>query len=185
MSTVANKRDTRKRIARRRCARGLALAVLLAVLLLCLVDCDPTAGLRSAGAETMGAGLVGSSAAFIIQGSGVEPISPGVRAPLDLKLTNPHDVSMSVTELRVTVQKVSAPNADDAHPCAVGDFTVDQASGNVELTLAARSTSTLGGLGLSPSNLPHVGLLDLPANQDGCKGASLMLAYTASGTLAQ
>ena len=90
---------------------------------------------------------------------------------------------MWVTGLSVRVQKVSAPNADDAHPCAIADFTVGQASSSIKITVAAGATSTLSSLGLTRATMPQVGMLDRPANQDGCKGASLTLAYTASGTL--
>lgn len=184
MSNVANRRDTRKHVARRRDLLGWVMALLAVVLLLLVVDCDPTAG-STAADGTGGAGLRESSASFTIEGNATEPISPGVRAPLDLKLTNPHDVRLSVTELSVTVRDVSAPNADQVHPCEVGDFAVDQASSSLELSLAARSTSTLSDLGLPSAKRPHVGMLDRPVDQDGCKGASLTLAYTASGTLAQ
>jgi hypothetical protein len=186
MSTIANRRVTHKSVMRRRYARGLALAAVLAVaLLLLLVDCDPTSGARAVGNGTGDAGLGSSSASFTIDGNATEPISPGVRAPLDLQLSNPHDVPMSVTDLRVRVQKVSAPNADDAHPCAVGDFTVGQASSSIKITVAARATSTLSSLGLPRATWPQLGILERSVNQDGCKGASLTLGYAASGTLAQ
>jgi len=186
MSTVANKRATRTHVARRRYAIGLALAAVLAlVLLLLLGGPGPTAGARDAGDGTGDAGLKDSSTSFTIEGNATEPISPGVRAPLDLTLTNPHDVPMLVTGLSVSVQEVSAPNADRVHPCAVGDFAVDQVSNGFEVTIAAGSTSTLTDLGLARAKRPHVGMLDRPVNQDGCKGATLTLAYTASGTLSQ
>ena len=185
MSTVANESDTRKHDARRRFARDLVWAAALAVaILLLLVNCDPRGG--ASGADgTGGADLHDSVASFTVEGNTSESISPGVRAPLDLKLTNPYDSSMSVTRLRVTVQAVTAPNADKIHPCTVGDFAVDQASSTLEITIAAHSTSTLSDLGVAPANRPHVGMHERPVNQDGSKGASLTLGYAASGTLAQ
>jgi len=184
MSTVANKRVTRKHDARRRHVRELVWATVLAIiLLLLLVDCNPTVGTTGASTGIGGAALADSAGSFTIGGSAAEPISPGVMAPLDLRLTNPHDSPMSVTDLRVTVREVSAPNADDAHPCAIGDFAVDQASNDLSITVPARATSTLSSLGLARAKRPHVGMLNRPANQDGCKGASLTLAYTATGTL--
>lgn len=188
MTTVARKSYVRGFLL---VVLGFVLAVLLGLLLGRVVDSRPTASANGnitgtgTGDGPGGAEVANSSASFAIEGNATEPISPGVRAPLDLTLTNPHDVPMSVTGLSVSVQKVSAPNADDVHPCAVGDFAVDQASNSFEITLAARSTSTLTDLGLARSKRPHVGMLDRPVNQDGCKGASLTLAYTASGTLAQ
>jgi hypothetical protein len=103
-------------------------------------------------------------------------------APIDLRFSNPADVSVVVGDLTVTVRTVSAPNADEAHPCAVGDFTVNQAAGGLKITVAAGTTSTLSSLDLPNAQWPKVGLLERSVNQDGCKGASLTLGYAASGT---
>ena len=170
-------------VARKRVVLCFIVAVLIGVVLLYFVADGTIAVTSEAGAGTGGAGLAAASAPFTIAGSATEPISPGVKAPLDLRLTNPHGVPMSVTGLRVTVQKVTAPHADDAHPCAVGDFAVDQVSSSRKITVAARATITLSTLGLPRATLPQVGMINRPTNQDGCKGASLTLAYTASGTL--
>jgi len=176
-----------QRLGRRQYARGIVFgAVLAGVLSLLLIDRNLTAGSSGVGTGTSDAvPLAGSTPSFTIQGNATQPISPGAGASLDLKLTNPHDVPMSVTDLRVTVQKVSAPNADVDHPCAVGDFTVGQASSSIPITVAAHATSALSSLGLARTSWPHVGMLDRSTNQDGCKGASLTLGYAASGTLAQ
>ncbi|MHB8273466.1 MAG: hypothetical protein ACYDC9_01650 [Dermatophilaceae bacterium] len=186
MSTVARKSYLRGFLL---VVLGFVLAVLLGLLLGRVVDSRPTASANGTGTGTGdgpgGAEVAGSTRSFSIYGNAANPISPGVRAPLDLALTNPQDVPMSVTGLSVRVQKVSAPNADDAHPCVVGDFTVEQASSGITITVAARATSTLSGLGLPRATWPQVGMLDRSVNQDGCKGASLTLGYTATGTLAQ
>ena len=131
-----------------------------------------------------GGDLAGSNESFTIDGSTTAPISPGVRAPLDLRLTNNRDFRISLTDLRVTIRKVTAPNADKAHPCAIRDFALDQIPNRRTITLAARSTRTLSNLGLPPAGWPHVGMLNHPSDQDGCNGASLALAYTATGTRA-
>jgi hypothetical protein len=184
--------------ASRRFVLGCALAVLVVVIILHFVFCrccpdsvtygaghagDAAVGSQGAGDGTRRAALVDSAELFTISGNTTEPISPGVRAPLDLRLTNPHAFALTATGLRVSVQKVSAPNADNAHPCTIGDFAVDQASSDMQITVAARATSTLSNLGIPRAKQPHVGMLNRPVNQDGCKGASLTLAYTASGTL--
>lgn len=163
----------------------LAVGVAAMVITLRLVDSGVAVRASGTGEGTRGADAAASSGSFSIGGVAATPISPGVMAPLDLIFTNPHDVPMSVADLSVTVRKVSAPNADDAHPCAVGDFTVGKASSGIKITVAARATSALSGLGLPRATWPQVGMLDRPANQDGCKGASLTLGYAASGTLTQ
>jgi len=173
-------------VARRRFVLVFALAVLamlLGMLLLVAVESGPTAGTAIAGDGTGDAGLGDPSAPFTIVGNATEPISPGASAPLDLKLTNTQDLPMWVTELSVRVQKVSAPNADDAHPCAIADFTVGQASRSMKISVAAGATSTLSSLGFARATWPQVGMLERSVNQDGCKEASLTLGYTASGTL--
>ena len=168
-------------VARRRLVLGIFLAVLIGVLL-AFASCGPIPGSTDTGVGT-GTALADSSRSFTIGGNTTEPISPGITASLDLKLTNPHDVAMSVTGLRVRVQKLSAPNADPARPCGLGDFAVVQASSSRKITLAPRSARTLSGLGIPRASWPGVGMLNRSVNQDGCKGASLTLSYTGSGTL--
>jgi len=128
-------------------------------------------------------GLSNSSGSFTIQGLITESISPGLKVPLDLKLTNPNASAMVIKNLRVTVKVVQAPNADRAHPCTPKDFTTGTASRRPHITIAAESTSTLSNLGIPSGSWPFVGMLNRPVDQDGCKGASLTLAYAASGTV--
>ena len=177
-------------VSRRDRVLGLLLLLLVVVLASVLITLRFVSSGEGAGASGTGDGTSGvagavSSSAFTISGNVAKPVSPGVMARLDLTFTNPNDVPMSVTDLSVTVRKVTAPNADDAHPCVVGDFAVGKASSSIKITVAARATSALSSLGLPPGAWPQVGMLDRPANQDGCKGASLTLGYAASGTLAQ
>ena len=94
-------------------------------------------------------------------------------------------ISVFIVAAVVRVRGVSAPNAEHAHPCTLDDFTVDQVSSGIKITLAARATSTLSSLGLPRATWPAVGMLERSVDQDGCKGASLTLGYAASGTLAQ
>jgi uncharacterized protein YaiE (UPF0345 family) len=175
MSSTVRKRDV----------LGWTMAVLSLALLVRLVAFGPVT-VSTAPTDTVGgelrANLESSSVSFSIDGNTAEPISPGVMAPLNLKFTNPNAAPMSVTNLAVRVLRVSAPKADDAHPCSVADFVVDQATG-LKIHVAPRATNTLGSLGLARAKWPKVGLLNTTANQDGCKGATLRLAYTASGTL--
>ena len=173
--------------ARKRDVLAWAMAVLGLALLLRLVFFGPIGGPSGVGtgSGTGGAAPRDSSAAFTISGTAVDPISPGVMAPLDLALTNPHDVAMVVTDLSVTVREVSAPDAAGAGPCGIGDFAVEQVPSGLVITVAARSTSTLSDLGLARATWPQVGMLDRPVNQDGCKGAALTVGYAASGTLAR
>jgi hypothetical protein len=129
-----------------------------------------------------GARLEERALSFSIAGNTAKPISPGVSSPIDLEFTNPTDSPLSVIKLWVTLREVSAPDADESHPCVVGDFAVDQAAGGLGFTIAAHATKSLSDLRLTNATWPHVGMRDRPVNQDGCKGASLSLGYTASAT---
>jgi hypothetical protein len=158
---------------------GGALAILTAVVLLSFRGCAPAV---TAGDGTGDANTGGLMRTVLIEGDVVEPIAPGVMVPLDLEFTNPHDVDLSLTNLSVTVHEVTAPNSDEVHSCAVVDFAVEQAPSDLRITVAAGATSTLSGLGLPSAVWPRMGMHDRPVNQDGCKGASLTLDYSAAGT---
>jgi hypothetical protein len=173
--------STRTRVRRRSLFGVLLLAVLSGVVLVRLAGDDPTGEARP-GVGGGDARLERAAQSFSIAGDSTQPISPGVSWPLDLEFTNPTDGPVWVSELRVTVRKVSAPNADESHPCVVRDFAVDQATAGLEITLDARATDSLSGLGLANATWPHIGMRDRAVNQDGCKGASLTLGYAASAT---
>lgn len=175
-----------KGLAHRRDVRLAILALLLACGLLLFASCRPAIRgvLEFDTSRVIGGGRVdGGSASFRISGNTVEPISPGVMVPIDLRITNRHDQSLSVTSLAVSFGRVTAPNADARRPCSVADFAVVQVRGTLHLPLAAHSTEALGALGVARATWPRVGMVDRPVNQDGCKGASLTLSYTGSGTL--
>ena len=167
----------------RRSAATVVLAVLVLLLLIRLVACAPTTPADPADAGG-GAADAESPASFVIAGDAIETMTPGAMVPIDLTLTNPHDFPISVTGLNVEIHLLQAPNADDRHLCTVADFTLEQASSDGPITVAASSTSTLSDLGLRRQMWPHIGMLNRPVNQDGCMGAALSLAYTGSGTAA-
>jgi hypothetical protein len=156
----------------------LSLTVFCAVVLF-----GPGVHAPGSGHGNGGAHLVSLSEAVVIGGNAAGPVSPDLMAPFDLSFTNPNAVQISITDVVVTVMAVRAPHADVAHPCVVGDFTVSQAEKGFEITVAAKTAKTLSGLNLPRAQWPQVGLLKRPVNQDGCKGASLTLGYSASGTL--
>lgn len=101
-------------------------------------------------------------------------LSPGSSAPLNLALTNPNPQTLTVTNLTVVVSSTSAGAA-----CAPNNFAVT-AFTKYPITLTGNSTTTLSQAGIADADLPRVGLIDLPQNQDGCRGASINFAY--SGT---
>lgn len=120
---------------------------------------------------------------FTIRGDIEEPVTPGSRIPVNLALSNRYVQPIAVTELRIHVDAVHAPQATASRPCTVGDFVVGPADAQLEVRIPASATRTLAELGLPPEDWPMVGMLDTPVNQDGCKGASLTLSYSGSGRL--
>jgi hypothetical protein len=170
-------------VARKRHIRR-ASAWLVAILLVCLGAWVVFRGTTDDAAGSGGASSDGSSASFTISGNAASHISPGVQAALDLVLTNPQDVPLSVDALHVTVQAVSAANVDESHPCGARDFALDQASSGLVVSLPAHSTSSLSSLGVPSASQPQVGMVNRAVDQGGCKGASLTLAYTATGRTA-
>ncbi len=163
-------------------AGGAVVAAVVVVVLVEILGIGHPAGAAKDGLSgESGAETQTSLVAFSIAGDASKLISPGVSVPIDLALTNPHDVEMTISGLQVVVREVSAPQADGAHPCTVDDFRVDQAPGGLELRVLAGETSTLRGLAVPRAGWPQVGMRDRSVNQDGCKGASLTLGYTATG----
>ncbi len=124
-------------------------------------------------------------ASFSISEDLAEPFFPGGSAPLDLNISNLLDSDLVVSELLVEVAAVDAPNATALLQCGVDDFAVEQLSGNDDLVVGAGATMSLADLGVSSDNWPQVLMLDTTSNQDGCKGASFSLAYSAVGRIVE
>lgn len=120
---------------------------------------------------------------FAIGGDATEELSPGVTVSLDLELTNPHGRPLEVSDLRVRLMRVEGPNSSAGRPCTERDYSLGQAPSDLRLTVAPNSTISLSRLGVEPASRPHVGMLDLTVNQDGCQGATLTFRYTATGSL--
>ena len=114
---------------------------------------------------------------FTISGDLPGNLAPGAAAqPLNLTLQNPNNQDLAITNLTVTVARTSAGAA-----CDPSNFTVVQFTGAYPVTLAARQTASLAQLGVPPAAWPKVGMLDLPRNQDACKGVTLTLGYSGAG----
>lgn len=166
--------------ARRHFVLGGAVALLGMVLVVLLVrSADKDGGRKGFG---LGRAMSGDSS-FAISGDATAPITRGSSAAIDLGFANPRRLPLVVSEVRVRVRAVRAPHADAAHACSASDYTVEQVPAGMTITIPARGTRTLSGLGLTRDTWPRVGLVDRPVNQDGCKGASVVLAYSASGSI--
>ena len=102
----------------------------------------------------------------------VAPMRPGTSQALDLRLTNPHRHSLSITQLTVTIA------VDAAHARAGCDARRDfrfVAMPKSSYPLRVRPGRTVSLRALRVRVLPRVAMVALPRNQDACKGARLTL----------
>ena len=159
-----------------------AAAVLLALLLLWLHSCDTGCREPGGGGGSTGSGTVTAPAPFTVTGDLTREIRPGALVPLDLTLTNTNPAPIVIDQIAVTVGPIDAPNADADHPCTDADFDVRPLRPGVAVTVPGGSTATLAGLSIPEADWPAVGMLNLPHNQNGCKGATLTLRYEATAT---
>lgn len=143
---------------------------------------DATGASRSASASVQLA-VISSPKAFSIAGAVPAGIAPGVTLPVGLSITNPNNQPLSVTNLSVALAGVTQTSTAVAKglSCSVADFAVTQYSGPYPQTVPAGGTASLASLGVPTSQWPKITMLDTAANQDGCKGATLQLAYSGSG----
>ena len=133
------------------------------------------------GSSGSGGGAATADDSFTISGDLAEPVSPGAAIPLDLSITNTHTSPLVVSDVTVIVQSIHAPNATESRPCSTDDYEVLQMPVTLTLLVGSRTSSSLAELDVAQEDWPQVGMIDAASNQDGCKSASLELAYTATG----
>jgi hypothetical protein len=119
---------------------------------------------------------------FVIAGNVEGPLQPGEAQPIDLQITNPNASPLVVNSLTASIGAISAPQATASLPCTLSDFSVQAFSGSLPLTVPASSTRTLAELGVPTAQWPQIAIIDLPTNQDGCRTASVTLAYAGTAT---
>lgn len=119
---------------------------------------------------------------FTLSGNLAGLLSPGTSLPLDLGITNPNNKTLALTNLSVSIRSVTRTADAIARnlQCGTADYTVTQYSGPYPLAVPP-GTNALSGLGISANQQPQFRMLNTPANQDGCKGATLQLVYSGSG----
>jgi len=110
-------------------------------------------------------------------------VYPGIDQPLDLSFTNTTGISLKVTTVIITIDpsttRAGVVNADCVGPTNFAETR----RFSTPLVVPAHATRTLSGLHVAPSLWPRVGMIDLPVNQDACKGTTFTLHY--AGTAAK
>jgi hypothetical protein len=113
---------------------------------------------------------------FPIAGNADRVLAPGSEpGAINLAITNPFGATMTVTGLGVTVTGTDKPG------CGTENYAVTAYSGPATLTIPPNTTRTLQQLGVPRAQWPQVAMLNLPANQDACKGATLQLHHSGTG----
>lgn len=117
-----------------------------------------------------------TSIGFSLSGGPAEALAPGRSVPIDMHLNNDGSAPVSVSSISISVAGTSRPG------CGAANFALTQYTGRYPLQLPARSKNTLSSLGIARSSWPTLAMLNLPVNQDDCKGVTVHLRYAGSGT---
>lgn len=117
-----------------------------------------------------------TTADFPISGATDLPVTPGgPSGAIDLALTNPNSSAMAVSDLAVAVEGTNTTG------CGPENYTVVAYSGPASLSVPANTTKTLSQLGVPRAQWPQLQMINLPVNQDVCKGAMVQLHYSGLG----
>lgn len=140
------------------------------------------AGASQAAAVVVQLFVQASKKTFRIYGNLDTPLAPGATAPLNLSFANPHNKSLALTSLAVSIAGITRTPAAVAAalPCTAEDYVVTNYGGTYPLTVPTGSSS-LQSLRIAPALWPQIAMLDTAQNQDGCKGATLQLDYSGAG----
>jgi hypothetical protein len=112
---------------------------------------------------------------FTVAGNASGPLAPGLTRSLEITLTNPNNVAITVTALSASVAAGSSKAGCDG-PTNL-QLTQSNISAVNSLAIPASGHVTLPSGAVSA---PQVLMKDLPVNQDACKGASFTFTYSGS-----
>src|SRR5207248_2829161 len=105
-------------------------------------------------------------APFTMTGSAVGSLYPGGPArPIDVVITNPADVPITVTSITVTVTGTTPVGTNT---CSSGHFSSPHGL-LVNVVVPANSTKSLTQLGVAQGNWPNIQMADNGNSQNGCK----------------
>ena len=136
--------------------------------------------LASVGASAAVAMAVDTSAPVTISGNAVSAIEPGTWSALDLTITNDQSMPVKVSRLSVSIVDIYAPFSDADNPCSAKDYEIIQSRSLMVFEVAAGTSRDLSSTSLGVENWPKIAMIDRDSNQNGCRGASLTLSYSAA-----
>lgn len=120
----------------------------------------------------------GGKSPFTISGAMSGLLAPGVARSMDLTFTNPNNQDLTVNSLSVSITSTSNPTG-----CPTSNYSVTQFTGSYSgLVVPHNGTASLSGLGIPQSQWPRLAMLNTNQNQNACKGATVNLAYTGTGS---
>jgi hypothetical protein len=112
---------------------------------------------------------------FSVAGSATGPLAPGFSSPLALTVTNPNNVAITVTDLKVSVATASS-KAGCEGPANLA-LTQSNISAANPLVVPANGHASVPSGAVSAAS---VLMKDLSTNQDACKNASFTFNYSGS-----
>jgi hypothetical protein len=121
--------------------------------------------------------VVQPTLSFQIAGSPPRLLAPGVRAPLDLRLTNPYGFPLKVSNLAVGVEEATS------RPGCSGTANFRAAGPRVAgFVLAAQAKDVPLSTLIGASSLPTVEMLDTAVGQEACIDTAVTLQYSGSAS---
>ena len=128
----------------------------------------------TAGGSGTGSASTGSvSALTVVQTSSITGLAPGLPAQtLSGTFQNPNSGPVHVTSVSVSVASVVKAVGAPAGTCDATDYVITGSPLAINAEVLADDSSTWSG--------PQIAFVNKATNQDGCKGATVNLAYSAS-----
>ena len=125
------------------------------------------------GAGTGSASTGDVDALTVVQTSTITGLAPGLPAQtLSGTFENPNDGPVYVSSVTVTIDSVEKAVGAPAGTCTTGDYVITGSPLTIGAEVLADDSSTWSG--------PQIAFVNSGSNQDGCKGATVHLAYTVS-----
>ena len=110
-------------------------------------------------------------------------LEPGVSVPLNISFRNLLSSKVTMKNIGVKITSIVAPYATAGEGCTAADFVVVQADADFSVNLSAYQLTALAETGKSQSLWPTVTMINSALNQDGCKGATVKMAYEAEAVI--